>query len=485
MILTIAATLLFTFSSVANPYLIGLAENRYIVAGDFNGLNNIVLIFIGMAVLNLISYYTQIRAEALLGQNILLKLRTQLFSHLQRLPLRFFNRNEVGRIMSRVQNDVGELGDFLDSGAFWVIGEVITMISIMVVMFTMKLNLALFTLSVIPLLLLFIIIWQTRARRSFIQVRQSISRVNTALEENITGVRVIQSLSRENLNSKQFEKINRANFLANLRAAQVSAAMMPGVELLVSIATALVILFGGIEVVNRTLLVGTLVAFVLYIQNFFDPVRMLTYEYGQLQRAMASAARIFELLDVKEESEDSTDAGVWVTKGGTIPAPRLRGHIKFEGVFNYEPDIEVLHRVDLDIPAGNMVALVGPTGAGKSTIVNLIARFYDVNEGKIVIDGYDLRNLERTSYMRQIGLVLQDPFLFSGTIRDNIRYGNLEATDEQITTAAKTIGAHEFIMRLAKDYDTELEERGQNLSMGNASLSASPALLADPAILLG
>ncbi len=234
-ILTIAATLLFTFSSVANPYIVGLAENNYIVTGNLSGLNMIVLVFIGMGLLNWVSYYTQIVAEARLGQSILLNLRTQLFDHLQRLSVRFFSHNEVGRIMSRVQNDVGELGEFLDSGAFWVIGEVVSLVAIIVILFTMQFSLALLTLAVVPLLIFFILFWQKRARQSFIKVRQAISSVNGALEENISGVRVIQSLSREDLNSQQFEQVNQANFEANIQSARISAAMMPAVELLLSI----------------------------------------------------------------------------------------------------------------------------------------------------------------------------------------------------------------------------------------------------------
>lgn len=475
--LTIVSTLFFTFTIVASPYLVGQAENRYIVAGNLSGLNMIVLLFLGNALLNGISYYTQIRAEARLGQSILLNLRSQLFDHVQRLSVKFFDNNEVGRIMSRMQNDVGELGDFLDSGAFWVAGEIVSLVAIMAVMFVMDWNLALIALAVVPFLLLFIVFWQRRARRQFIQVRQAISAVNASLQENISGVRVIQSLSREELNSQHFEQVNRHHFEANIRSVRLSAGTMPVVELLVSLATALVIFYGGIRVFGGTFLVGTLLAFILYIQSFFDPIRTLTMEYAQLQRVMASGSRFFELLDVKPEIVESVDS---------IKVPRLNGDISFEGVFfSYEPGVEVLHNINLHIPAASTIALVGPTGAGKTTIVSLVAHFYDATQGRILIDGKDLRKIERNSYQSQLGLVLQDPFLFSGTIRDNIRYGKLEATDEQIIASARTVGAHDFIMRLENGYDTELQERGQNLSMGQRQLlSLSRALLADPVILL-
>jgi ABC-type multidrug transport system fused ATPase/permease subunit len=351
------------------------------------------------------------------------------------------------------------------------------MVAIVIIMFTMQFNLALITLVVVPLLILFIMFWQKRARQSFLKVRQAISTVNGALEENISGVRVIQSLSREDLNSRKFEGVNRANFIATLKSARISAAMMPAVELLMSLATAAIVMFGGLGVLGGTMLVGTLVAFVLYIQNFFDPIRALTMEYTQLQIAMASGARIFELLDIRPEIAETAQS---------IQAPRLKGEIRFENVsFRYEPEVEVLHDINLHISPGETVALVGPTGAGKSTMVSLIARFYDVTGGRILVDGYDLRNLERTAYRRQLGLVLQDPILFSGTIRDNIRYGNLEAPEEGIMAAARAVGAHDFIRLLEKGYDTELQERGQNLSMGQRQLiSFARALVADPAILL-
>ena len=475
--LTIAATLLYTFTIVANPFLVGMAENKYIVVGNIQGLKLIMLLFLGNAILFWASYYTQIRAEAKLGQSILLNLRSQVFDHVQRLSVKFFDKNEVGRIMSRIQNDVGELGDFLDSGAFWVTGEIVTLVAIMVTLFFMDVRLAIISVAVIPFLLIFLFFWQRWARRSFIKVRQAISAVNASLQENIAGVRAIQSLSREDLNSQQFEQVNNAHFEANMQSVRFSAGMTPVVELLVAMATSLIVLFGGERVLGGTLLVGTLLAFILYIQNFFDPIRSMTMEYTQLQRAMASGSRVFELIDVKPEVVDSLDS---------IKVSRLQGDIVFENVrFGYEPEIEILHDVNFHISPGSTVALIGPTGAGKTTIVSLIARFYDVTGGSIQIDGHDIRRLEKTSYRSQIGLVLQDPFLFSGTVKENILYGNLEATDEQVITAARTVGAHDFITKMEKGYNTEVQERGQNLSMGQRQLiSLARALLVNPVILL-
>ncbi len=477
LLLTVAATLFYTVSVVANPYLVRTAENKYILTGNLSGLNLVIMFFLANAVLNLASYYTQIRAEARLGQSILLNLRSQLFDHLQRLSARFYDRTEAGRIMSRMHSDVGELGEFLDSGAFWVAGEVVILAGVVLTLFAMDYRLALVTLSVIPALFFFLAFWQRKARQYFIRVRRAIAAVNGALQENISGIRVIQSLSREELNFRHFDRVNRDHFEANIRSARLSASMMPAVEVLAALAISFIVLFGGTRVLGGTMLVGTLVAFVLYIQIFFDPIRQLTMEYAQLQRATASGSRVFELLDVRAEITDSPDS---------ITVPRLKGDIRFEGVsFSYEPGLEVLHDINLHCASGQTTALVGPTGAGKSTIVSLIARFYDVTKGSILVDGYDIRGIKQTDYRRQTGLVLQDPFLFSATIRENIRYGNLEAGDDEVIAAAKAVGAYDFITRLEKGYDTELQERGQNLSMGQRQLiSFARALLADPVILL-
>jgi ATP-binding cassette, subfamily B, bacterial len=477
LILTLMSTIFFTATVVASPYLVSVVINKYISIGNLAGLNLAILLFLGNAALNFVAYFGQIRAEAAIGLGILLKLRCQVFSHLQHLSISFFDHNEAGRVMSRAQDDVGEIGDFLDSGAFWVVGEIVSLATIIVVMLGMNLKLGLITLSITPFVVLSILLWQNKARHSFITARQALSAVNSSLQENITGIRIIQSLSREKVNTEHFDKVNKENLLTNLKAARLAAVTMPVVETLAAIATALAIIFGSLSVLNGTLLVGTLVAFTLYIQQFFDPIRMLTFEYAQLQRAMASGSRIFELIDVQPEIADSPES---------IKPAALKGEIQFEDVsFRYETGAEVVHNINLHIKAGETVALVGQTGAGKSTLVSLVARFYDVTDGRILVDGRDIRSLEQVAYRSRLGLVLQDPFLFSGTIRENIRYGNIQATDIEVTEAAKTVGAHNFIIKLEKGYDTWLQERGQNLSMGQRQLiSFARALISHPAILL-
>jgi ATP-binding cassette subfamily B protein len=476
-VLTIITTFLYNGTLVASPYLVGLAINNYITPGNISGLNFAIILFLGNAVLNFVSFWGQIRAEMTIGLSILLRLRQEAFSQLQRLSVSFFDHNEAGRIMSRAQDDVGELGDFFDSGVFWVVGEVVSLVAIIVVMLVLDYKLALIGLAVVPFLFWFIVVWQKKARHDFIQARQTLSAVNGSLQENITGIRLIQSLSREKINTGHFEKVNRDNLVANIRAAKSSAVMMPAVETLVSVASVLVLIYGGVSVISGALLVGTLIAFNLYIQQFFDPIRALTMEYTQLQRAMASAARIFELNDIKQEITDKPDA---------VKLPRIKGSIVFENVsFSYETGPEVLNNVSFKVAPGETAALVGPTGAGKSTMISLIARFYDVTGGRILVDGRDIRDVQQISFRNQLGLVLQDPFLFSNTIADNIRYGNPEADDAAVISAAKTVGAHDFIVKMEKGYQTQLQERGQNLSMGQRQLiSFTRALLADPAILL-
>ncbi len=476
-VLATGATLMFTLTTVAIPYLVGVAIDRFIIGGNPEGLRFIVFLFLGNALLNWGAYYTQLRAQARAGHGVLLDLRSQMFDHLQRLSVSFFDHNEVGRLMSRIQNDVQQLREFLGSNVFGITGELLSLIGIVVMLMMLDFSLALLTFTVLPPLFLFVFFWRRKARYLFIRERRAIAAVNATLQESISGVRVIQSLSREEVNSQCFDQVNKANLEANLKAGRLTATMTPVVEVLMTIAMAMVVVFGGARVLVGGLQVGVLVAFALYIQRFFNPIRMLTMQYGQLQRAMASGSRIFELLDVKPEVVDAPHS---------IRLPRLKGEVRLEGVsFSYKPGLEVLHNINLLIHPGETLALVGPTGAGKSTMINLIARFYDVTDGRILVDGYDLREVERASFVRQLGLVLQDPFLFSGTILDNIRYGHLEATEEEVMDVAKAMGIHEFIMHLEEGYYTELQERGQNLSMGQRQLiSFARALLANPGIFL-
>ena len=468
-IITLAfiATMVYTVTVVGLPLIVKTVIDDYIRAGDLSGLNWVVGLFLAVAAVQFLASYLNMRLMALAGQNVLRTLRVELFNHIQRLSMSFFDRNETGQIMSRVQNDVRQLQEVL---SIFVnsLGQVLSLIGIVGAMLLLNAQLALITLSVIPILFIALNIWQRFARKSFMRVRTAIAEVNSGLQENISGVRVVQSLNREETNIRRFQQSNVANLEANLQASRLSAALLPTVELLTSLGLALVVFFGGYMVFQSTIEPGTLVAFALFVQRFFEPVRTLTQEYGGLQRAMVSGERIFEILDMNPDVVEKDDA---------VDLPPVKGEIAYRGVgFHYEEDEPVLQEVDLEMAAGQTVAFVGPTGAGKTTMVSLLLRLYDVKEGEITIDGVDIRDIALESLYRQVSVVPQEPYLFSGsTVAENIRYNRDGVTDEQIVKAAKAVGAHDFITELEQGYDTPLQERGGTSASASASSSASPA----------
>jgi len=476
LITAVIGTVVFSFASYTQPFVIGNAIDLA-KAGNMHSLTVAGIELIGLALLSWISYYGYMSTTAWMGHQILLTLRKQMFAHLQKLSLSFYDRNEVGRVMSRVQNDVTSLQELLTSGFFTVLADFLGLSVIIFWMFRMDWRLALLTMAVLPLLILVLWWWQERAKKAFIHVRQAISIVNTNLQENISGVRVIQSLNREDENMKRFDRVNENNLNANVEAARLTALVNPAVEISVAVATSAVIVYGGIQYINNAIQLGTIVAFALYVQRFFDPVRELVMQYAQLQRSMAGGQRAFEVLDTKIEVADKADAE---------PLPALRGQVDFDHVdFSYVPGVPVLQDVNLHVSPGQTIALVGQTGSGKTTMTALIARLYDVTGGSIKVDGYDVRDVQRNSLARQMGVVLQDPFLFSGTVKDNIRYGRPEATDEEVEIAGKAVGAHDFIMQLENGYDTVLEERGQNISLGQRQLlSFARAIASSPKIIV-
>jgi ATP-binding cassette subfamily B protein len=468
---------IFAVASRAQPFLIGLAVDHYIEDGDLNGVAVIGGALIGLGLVSWLMQWIQQVATAYIGHRVLLTLRTEMFDHLEKLSLSFLDRNEIGRVMSRVQNDVATLQDLLTTGVLTVVADFLSLGLVIVFLLVQDFQLTAVTFSTVPILVIIMWYWQMRARKTFIRVRQAIAIVNANLQENVSGVRVIQSLSREDENAKRFDRVNADNLNANVDAGRVTAAVMPIVEILVSVTTALVIVFGGFRVLDGTLTVGVVISFALYVQYFFDPVRNLVLQYTQLQRAMAGGERIIEVLDTKPEIVDAEDA---------VVLPDVKGDIEFDHVtFEYIPGSKVLDDVSLSVKAGETIAIVGPTGAGKSTLTSLVVRFYDVTGGRVLIDGHDIRQIDRKSLARRLGIVLQDPFLFSGTVRENIAYGKLEATDAEVEEAARTVGAHDFIRRLPQGYNTELHERGQNLSVGQRQLIAfARAVIADPRILI-
>jgi ATP-binding cassette subfamily B protein len=433
--------------------------------------------FLAFVLTGWICVYSQMLNAGWIGHRVLLKLRTEMFAHLQKLSLRFYDNNETGRVMSRVQNDVTSMQELLTSGLLTVFGDILGLAVVIYIVSSRNLELALVTFSVIPVLILVTAIWQIYARRAFMRVRMAIAIVNANLQENVSGVRVIQSLSREDVNAEKFSAINEDHMKANIDAGRLQAAVMPAVEILSSSATALVILYGGNQVLNGDLTLGVLVTFLFSIERFFQPVRELVMQYTQLQRAMAGGVRVFEVLDTEPEIVDVEDA---------IDLEDIRGEVEFKDVnFDYVEGVPVLRNINLHVMPGETIALVGATGAGKTTLTALILRFYEVVDGQLLIDGHELKKIRRSSLTRRTGVVLQDPFLFSGSVKDNILYGRLDASDDEVIEAAKAVGAHDFIMKLEHGYDTPVHERGQNLSVGQRQLlSFARAVLARPAILI-
>jgi ABC-type multidrug transport system fused ATPase/permease subunit len=475
--LATACMLGVSLSHLLAPYLVKLSLDRYIVNADLAGLTAIVCLYAGNAVVAWVLQYQQTLRLERMAQRVLLDLRQALFTHLMRLDLSFYDRHAVGVLMSRIQNDVGNLQDLLTNGMLGTLSDFLTLGGIFIVMLSLDPLLTLITFAVVPPMVWLTLYWRTRARHAFGQVRTALAQVNASLQENISGVRVIQSLCSEEANLRRFEHLNRAHLTANLSSARLSAALLPGIELLSVVGIALVVVCGGPMVLAGSLSAGSLVAFVLYIQRFFEPIRDLGFRWNNLQMAMAAGEHIVEILDTEVHLQEAPQP---------VSLACMRGEVEFCHVsFHYQPGASVLEDFSLHVPAGQSLAIVGPTGAGKTTLVNLLARFYDVTSGAVLIDGIDVRRLSQENLRRQIGIVLQEPFLFSGSVRDNLRYGNPTASDAAIVAAAQAIGAHDFILRLAHGYDTDVRERGGLLSHGQRQLlSFVRALLADPRLLI-
>jgi ABC-type multidrug transport system fused ATPase/permease subunit len=464
-------------SYLVGPYLFKIAIDQALLTRDLRGLDILAALYIGNGLVSWGASYGQIYSLSYVGQNVLYQLRLELFQHLQRLSLSFYDRMEAGRIMSRVQNDVNALNEMLTTGLVGAASDILTLGGIVIIMFSMDIRLSLITFTVLPLMVAITAFWRKGAREAYRKVRRTLAFVNASLQENISGVRVIQAFSREAQNLAAFQGVNRKHLEANLRSAALSSVFFPSVDLVSALAMALVIGFGGLAALRGELSAGTLVAFTLYIGRFFDPIRDLSQRYNVMQSAMASGERIFELLDTQPEVIEEERA---------LELPPLAGQVDYQAVgFGYDGGQRVLEDIDLLVRPGETIALVGRTGAGKTSLVSLLARFYEVRAGMIAVDEVDLRRLRLRSLRSSMGMVLQEPFLFAGTIRDNIRYGKLEATEEEVLAAAKAVGAHDFIMRLEQGYDTPVQERGSKLSMGQRQLiSFARAILAEPRILI-
>jgi ABC-type multidrug transport system fused ATPase/permease subunit len=474
---SIALMLVYTGLNISNPFLIGLAIDQFISQNNLEGLALLSVVLIALNVVMWQAQYWQVWTMSWAGQQVLYHLSSDMFAHLQHLSLSFYDRTQVGRVMSRLQSDIDVLEQMLSSGLLSMLSSLVALVGIVGAMLAMNAWLALLSFTVLPVMMIIAAYWQKHAQRSFRRTRAAISLVNATLQENISGMRVIQSLAREKRNHSEFDELNAYNCETNQQASRIAALILPLVEVVAALAIAITVLYGGYLVSQGNLQVGVLVAFTLYINRFFDPIRDISQQYTQLQRAGVAAERIFQILDMPIEIQDRVDAG---------QLPQIQGEVEFRDVtFGYNPRIPILSHLNLHIQAGQTVAIVGPTGAGKSTIAGLLARFYDIQDGEVLVDGHDVRTVTQASLRSQIGIVLQEPFLFTGTIRENIRYGRLEASDAEVEEAARAVGAHELIARLPTGYDTPIRERGRNLSVGQRQLiSFARALLADPRILI-
>ncbi len=468
-----------TASALAGPYIIKLALDNAIGQGDPLLLRWLVVAFIATNLAGWLARAAQVAAVAEAGQSSIYGVRRDLFEKLQHQSMSFYDTADVGVLMSRMTSDVNALQELVTWAIVGTASDLFTLIGIVIVMLTMDWRLSLITFSVLPIMFLLTALWRARARDNWRRVRFYNGRMLGYIEENIQGVRVVQAFTREKLNLDKFVKqVNYRFNRAQVRAARLSAMFFPGVDFLGTLSVALVVGFGGtLALGGNAFTPGVLVAFVLYVGRFFDPVRDLAERYNTLQQAMTAGERLFGLLDRPIEIE---------SKPGAPEMPPIQGEVIFEDVnFHYLPDLPVLKAIDLRVRPGQLIALVGATGSGKSTLVKLLNRSYEVRSGSLRIDGHDVRDVELSSLRRQMGIVLQETFLFRGTVADNIRYGRLDATDGEIVEAARAIGAHEFIEAMSSGYDTQVEEGGAILSVGQRQLLAfARALLADPRILL-
>ena len=466
-----------TATALAPPYLAKYALDDAVNHHTGGGLYLVVGIFVAAGLANWVMYYVETYMTGWVGERILADLRTTLFDHLQRLSLGFYERNRAGVIISRLTNDVEAIDQLVTDGVTTLVQSTLTLAGTAVILFVLDWRLALATCSVIPLMAIVTALFRTRSARAYAAVRERLGLVTATLAEDIAGMRIVQAFTREEAAYANFRGVAGRYRDSNMRTVILSGFYFPAVDLLATVALAVVLGYGGQLYFDGALSLGTLFAFMLYVQNFFDPVQQLSQLYNTFLSATAALDKIIGVLDQQPEVDDRADAG---------ELPAIAGHVRFDDVrFQYGRGAEVLHGIDLDVPAGTTVALVGHTGAGKSTIAKLLARFYDPTGGALTIDGIDLRDVTQASLRRQLGIVPQEGFLFAGSVRDNIAFGRPDASFEDIVDAARTVGAHEFVVELEEGYDTELGERGTRLSLGQRQLIAfARALLADPRILI-
>ncbi len=472
-ILMIASSLL----AVSQPLIIGRAIDDGIRTGSLNTMRTWAVLFLLAAIGAWITNRWRIAIMAYVGTSVVADFRSNLFRHLHTLTLSFFNDYSVGRLMSRLISDVGVVQDFITWSITGLFRSLFTLTGIVAAMFLLNWKLALVTFSVLPLMIILTNYWRKHVRVAYRATRQRLSLINGYLNESISGIRVTKSYTREEENYFFFNNLNRSYFNANVEATRLAAIFFPGVDFMGALATALVVGVGGWLVLGDELTAGVLVAFVLYVDRFFEPIRELAQRYNVFQATMAASERVFNLMDVTPTIVDHPQAR---------QLPPIKGHVWFQDVsFGYDENVLVLRNINLEAKPGQRIALVGETGAGKSTIIRLLARFFEVSSGSLIIDGHDIREVSKSSLRRQLGIVLQDTFLFKGSIKENIRYGKLDASDEEVFEAARNVGAYDFIDNMQDGFDTDVGENGVNLSVGQRQIiSFARALLADPRILI-
>lgn len=479
---TLAIALVFvllgTAGQAVGPAIIGRAVDEYLQVGeDPAGLNQTMALLLGVYVVGLLGFVGQVYLVGRTGQRVLARLREQIFERIQTLSMRFYDRNEAGDLMSRLVNDTDVLGSFLTQGLMQSVGALFGLLAVIAMMFVASPVLATVTFLILPVMFYTTRFFANLARDRYRRAREAIGEVSSNLQEDISGVREAQAFARTDENVARFSRANAANRDANVSAVAVTSAFTPAVEILSAISTAMVLGAGGWLAATGRIEVGTVVAFVIWVGLLFRPIQQISAVWTQAQAALAGAERVFELLDERPEILDPPDAP---------PLRSLRGRIELRDVtFGYDPARPVLKDIDLRLEPGQTVALVGPTGAGKTTLANLVLRFYDVDEGAVLVDGQDVRRLRRRELRGHMGVVPQDAFLFSGSIGDNIRFGRPKATDAEVARAARAVGAADFIERLPEGYDTALGERGGTLSGGQRQLVAlARAALTAPRVLV-
>ncbi len=473
----VTVTAIYTVASVLRPYILKVAIDGPLANGNLRGLDILVVLYLLAGLVLFGAMGARRWIISWLGQQLLFSVRQGLFVHLQRLSLGFYDRNRAGRIITRVTSDVRDINRLVTEGIVNTATDLFVLVGILFVMLYMHWQLALFTFIVLPGLITVAFFFKGKSRSAWREAREERSVMNGNFAESILGVRVTQAYNRQAENLRSFQALSDRYVRSTLKANGLSAAFSPTVSMINAVAIVIIIWFGGVAVVEGTVTLGILVAFLSYVQRFFQPLRSISARFNQMQSAMAASERVFALLDQVPEVVNAPNAKA---------LPQVKGHVRFDDVvFEYVADTPVLHGISLEAQPGELVAIVGHTGAGKTSIINVLCRFYDIRSGAVTVDGHDIGQVTLESLRRQIGLVLQEPFLFSGTVKENIGYGKLDATEEEIIAAAKAVRIHDFIEAQPFRYETLVGERGTQLSIGQRQLiSFARALLADPRILI-